>query len=137
MKRNKRKETNKIDNDARNQLKLELCQELNFRCALSGERTNMLDMHEWLVKRSDLPIIRLQDKIFHKYNCIILSRKQHGRDDGVQRDYECALWAIEKYGKDEISAWVESLGLKTFKSFDQWLASHESKLNIPPEKSLV
>ncbi len=140
MKRNyrkkQRKEVKTYDVEARNRLKLELCEELEYRCALSGKKATILDMHEWLVKRSDCPL-KDQDKIFHKFNCIILSREQHGRDDGVRRDYECALWAIKKYGRQEISDWIETLELKTFKSFDQWLASHESRLNIAAEDSLV
>ena len=132
----KRKQRQKLDNDARNELREELLRENDYRCSLSGKRTTFLDMHEWLFQRNMFPV-RMQDQIMHRYNCIILSREQHSRDDGVRLNYECALWAIEKYGKDEISTWAETVESKTFKSFDQWLAYHEVKLNIPAEKSLV
>lgn len=132
----KRKQRKTYDNDARNNLKQQLCEELDNRCALSGKRTNLLDMHEWLVKRSDYPFPEKQDKIFHKYNCIILSREQHGRHDQMQRDYECAVWAIKKYGYKEISEWLQSLQLRTFRTLDQWIAMYEDRLQIPTEKSI-
>lgn len=125
-----------INHEARNRLKKAIYDRFPF-CALSGRRTNLLDMHEWLVKRSDLPIIRLQDKIYSPYNCILLSRKQHSRSDGVRRDWECARWAISEYGYFNISDWLDSLNLKTFGTFEAWLNRIEYKAKVLEGESLI
>lgn len=110
---------------ARIQLKQLLAQEQKYQCALTGIRTDALDMHEWLVKRSDYPIKRLQAKIFHRYNCILITRQQHDRIDRKTRDWECSQWAIGRYGYDKINDWLISLNLKTFGTFEQWLYRHQ------------
>ena len=125
-----------IDYEARQQLKEAIYRQYPY-CALSGIRTNQLEMHEWLVKRSALPIKRLQDKIFSKYNCILLTHQQHNRTDSSRRDWECARWAIRNYSYAEIENWLASIQLKTFGTFEQWLSKTEYFLKIPSEESLI
>ena len=125
-----------MNRQKRNELKGMLYGEFPY-CALSKKHTNRLEMHEWLVKRSDLPILRIQDKIFSIYNCILLSPEQHSRTDGMRRDWECARWAIQEYTIEAIGLWLLSLNLRTFGGFGQWIQRIESKLNIPEEESLI
>lgn len=126
----------KINYEARQKLKEELYRLYPY-CALSGVKTNQLEMHEWLVKRSALPIKRIQDKIFSQYNCILLSHKQHNRTDSARRDWECARWAIRTYSYAAIEEWLVSIQLKTFGTFEQWLSKTEYFLKIPSEESLI
>lgn len=126
----------KINYEARQKLKEDIYRCYPY-CALSGIRTSQLEMHEWLVKRSALPIKRIQDKIFSPYNCILLTHAQHNRTDSNRRDWECAKWAIQTYSFKTIEDWLTSIQLRTFGSFEQWLANIEYKLNIPPGESLI
>ncbi len=126
----------KIDYDARQKLKEEIYEKYPY-CALSGVKTNQLEMHEWLVKRSALPIKRIQDKIFSPYNCILLTHKQHNRTDSARRDWECARWAIRNYSYAAIEDWLASIQLKTFGTFEQWLSKTEYFLKVSPEESLI
>lgn len=122
--------------EKRNKLKEDIFTNFPY-CALSGKITKELDMHEWLVKRSDLPILRIQDKIYSPYNCILLSRAQHSRHDGMRRDWECAKWAIGNYGYSTISDWLISLNLKTFGTFEMWLNRIEYKINLAEGDTLI
>lgn len=125
-----------INYEARQKLKEELYEKYPY-CALSGVRTNQLEMHEWLVKRSALPIKRLQDKIYSPYNCILLTHAQHNRTDSSRRDWECARWAIKTYSFQEIENWLTNIQLKTFGTFEQWLSKTEYFLKISSEESLI
>lgn len=95
----------------------ELIRKHGAQCAITGVKTGYLDTHEWLVKRSDLPIKKQQLKIFDKINMIIVSRAVHTSPDVDRLCYE---WAVKEHGEDKIQAWLESLNLRTFGTLEQW-----------------
>jgi hypothetical protein len=69
-------------------------------------------MHEWLIKRSDLPV-KMQAAIMHEYNCVLLHvdcHMQHGQTRECK--LRCAEAQYKRYGRDTIVAWVKGLGLK-------------------------
>jgi hypothetical protein len=105
------------------------------RCAISGIKTKNLEMHEWLVARSDYPIRRDQLKIFHPINCILITRAEH-ESAGIARDYKCLLFKLNYHTTEEISSWLDSLSLRTFGSLESWIYIHEFRLGIPEEESL-
>ena len=69
-------------------------------------------MHEWLIRRGRLPIA-VQYKIMHPYNCSLLHVECHSQY-GQTRECKlrCARAMYERYGRNVIAAWVQSLGLK-------------------------
>jgi hypothetical protein len=73
---------------------------------------NWCAMHEWLIKRSDLPV-KLQVVIMHEYNCVLAHFQCHA-DHGQTREFKlrCARAQYKRYGRDTIATWVRSLGLK-------------------------
>jgi hypothetical protein len=121
--------------DIRQELKGRLYILQGRRCALSNLVTDQLDMHEWLVARSDLPIKRLQPAIFHEINCILLTRASHELP-GMARDYRCLRYKLKTHTIQDIQDWLESLNLKTFGTLKQWIDKHETALSISPEKSV-
>lgn len=121
--------------DHRASLKTALYVEQKGRCALSGLKTKNLEMHEWLVARSDYPIKRDQLKIFHPINCILITRAEH-ESNGILRDYRSLIFKLKHHSAQEIQIWLESLSLKTFGSLESWIYRHESRLGIPDEESL-
>ena len=69
-------------------------------------------MHEWLIKRSDLPV-KLQHLIMTEENCVLADHSCHERY-GQTREFKlrAARAQYRRYGRETIVAWVESLGLK-------------------------
>jgi len=69
-------------------------------------------MHEWLIKRSDLPV-DMQHLIMHEYNCVRADYACH-HDHGQTQEFKlrCAKAQYKRYGRDTIVAWVKGLGLK-------------------------
>ena len=121
--------------DHRAAIKTALFAQQKGRCALSDLKTKNLEMHEWLVARSDYPIKRDQVKIFHPINCILLTRTEH-ESNGINRDYKCLLFKLKTHTFSEIEAWLESLSLRTFGTLESWIYRHESRLGIPEENSI-
>jgi hypothetical protein len=116
----------------RSQIKAALYAQQKGRCALSGIRTNSLEMHEWLVARSDYPIKRDQVKIFHPINCVLITRYEH-ESAGMDRDYRCLLFKLKTYSVDEMQEWLNSISLRTFGTLESWIFRHEARLSIPAE----
>lgn len=116
----------------RAQVRTALYNQQKGRCALSGIKTKNLEMHEWLVARSDYPIKRDQIKIFHPINCVLITRLEH-ESAGVDRDYRCLLFKLKVHSPEEIQEWLNSLNLKTFGSLESWIFRHEARLSIPAE----
>lgn len=121
--------------DHRSKIKAALYEQQKGRCALSGVKTKSLEMHEWLVARSDYPIKRDQVKIFHPINCILITHAEH-ESSGVDRDYRCLLFKLKHHSFNEIQEWLDSLNLKTFGTIESWVFRHESRLSIPVESSI-
>jgi hypothetical protein len=106
--------------DQRKRLKIQLWRERDMGlpvppCDYCDEPIRYPDdcvMHEWLIKRSDLPV-KLQHRIMVPCGCILLHVECHAQH-GQTRECKlrCARAQYKRYGRDEIVAWVESLGLK-------------------------
>jgi len=85
------------------------------RCAWCGEFIWFPEdcvMHEWLIKRSDLPV-KLQHRIMVPCGCILLHVECHAQH-GQTRECKlrCAKAMYERYGRNVIAAWVGGLGLR-------------------------
>lgn len=102
-------------------LKRRLYEDQAGRCALTGRQTRDLEMHEWLVQRNHLPILRLQLKIYHPINCILLTHEAHARIDGNARDLECFEYKLKTYTREDIQNWLHEINLKTFPTLEQWI----------------
>lgn len=104
----------------------------NGSCALCKNPAQ--DLHEWLVKRSNLPIKRLQGKIFKEINCIYLCRKCHDSSPRI-RDYKCYEYKLNFFKEEQFQEFLTELNLKTFGDFKQWKHQNKKK-HAQPEKQL-
>jgi hypothetical protein len=116
-------------------IKMALYEIQKGHCALSNLKTTSLEMHEWLVARSDYPIRRDQVKIFHPINCILITHAEH-ESSGIERDYRCLLFKLKTHTLLEINEWLLSLNLRTFGTLESWVFRHENRLSIPAESSV-
>ena len=82
-------------------------------CGGAIKRPNDCVMHEWLIRRSALPVKR-QYLIMHEYNCILAHHQCHA-DHETRREFKlrCAKAQFARYGRGTIVAWVASLMLRS------------------------
>ena len=86
-------------------------------------------MHEALVTRGDLPV-SMQDAIWHPYNVVLLCPTCHWRhghslhvlegdeDDSPERRFVKSQ--VDRYGRERIESWLQSLPLRNPKSLSAW-----------------
>lgn len=99
----------------------------NGSCALCENPAQ--DLHEWLVKRSNLPIKRLQDKIFKEINCVYLCRKCHDLSPR-ERDYKCYKHKLKYFKEAQFQEFLTELKLKTFGDFNQWKHKNQPQTQL-------
>lgn len=106
-------------------MKWKLLVERGLVSELSDKRIkngDMVDMHEVFVSRavvSGWDEARKGD-IFHPYNMVLLERGEHEQATSKANKAILAKKLIARYGRDNIQAWLDGLGLKYRMDLSQW-----------------
>jgi hypothetical protein len=93
-------------------LKRELLRQRGYVSDYSGKPfTGACEMHEGIITRANVPKnIHWHFYIYHPFNCVLLLPEEH-RPKPPPREW-CIQWAYEKYGREDVKAWYESLPFK-------------------------
>lgn len=81
-------------------------------CGLPIKYPGMAVAHHWLIRRAYLPV-KEQHRVEHEYNiCLLHTDCSDQHESTVRCKRLCAEAQYERYGRETVVAWVESLGLK-------------------------